>query len=585
MSQPRPDQGAGDGSSGEPGPRRNFIQLEIERDLERGVYPGVHTRFPPEPNGYLHIGHAKAICTVFGLAEQYGGVCNLRFDDTNPAREEEEYVDSIQEDIRWLGFDWEDRLFFASDFFDRLYAFAEHLVRIGDAYVDDQSVADIRAGRGDASNPSAPGVDSPFRGRSPEANLDLLSRMQAGEFEDGARVLRAKLDMGAANLLMRDPVLYRILRATHHRTGDAWCIYPTYDMAHGQCDAFEGITHSLCTVEFENHRPLYDWLRDRIPAELLDVEHRPRQIEFARLNLSYTIIGKRKLRELVEEGLVSGWDDPRMPTLRGLRRRGYTPEAIRALVERVGLAKTKSTVELAWLEDALRADLNARAQRRMAVLRPLKVVLTNVAEGESLPLEAVNNPEDAAAGVRPLALTRELWIERDDFLLDAPSKFFRLKPDGEVRLRYGFVIHCDEVVQNASGEVTELRCTYDPATAGGATPEGRKKVKGIVHWVSAADALEAEVRLYDHLVRVPDPSQVPEGGTWKDNLNPDSLRVLRGCRLEPALAGAAPVELFQFERVGYFCLDPDSRPGALVFNRSVSLRDTWAKEREKAEKA
>lgn len=553
----------------EPRERRNFIEVEIDRDLEAGNYPHVHTRFPPEPNGYLHIGHAKAICTDFGLAQQYGGRCNLRFDDTNPSAEESAFVDAIQEDVRWLGFDWEDRLYFASDFFDDLYAFAEHLVTQGDAYVDDSSAEDMRAARGDRKHPDRPGTNSPFRDRSVSENLDLLRRMRAGEFPDGARALRAKIDMGAANLLLRDPVLYRIQHSTHHRTGDKWCLYPTYDMAHGQCDTFEGVSHSLCSLEFRNHRELYDWLRDRIPGGMVAHGHRPRQIEFARLKLTHTLVSKRKLKALIEAGAVDGWDDPRMPTLSGLRRRGFTPESIRSFCKRIGLAKANSTVELDWLDDSLRAELNRDAVRRMAVLRPLKLVLTNLEEGESLPCEAQNNPEDAGAGTRPLALTREVWIDRDDFRLEANRKYFRLKPGGEVRLRFGYVVRCDEVVQGPDGEILELHGEVDRATGAGQAPADGRKVKGVIHWVSAASAWTADVTLYEPLFRTED----PEDGEWMDNLNPDSRQVLKGCVLEASLAAASPGDCFQFERVGYFMADTVlSQPGSPIFHRVVSLR-------------
>ncbi len=553
----------------EPAKSRNFIEVEIDRDLADKRYDHVHTRFPPEPNGYLHIGHAKAICADFGLAAQYGGNCNLRFDDTNPAAEESAFVEAIQEDVRWLGFDWEERLYFASDFFDSLYAFAEHLIRSGDAYVDDSTVEEMRAGRGDRNHPDRPGTPSPYRDRPAEESLDLLRRMRAGEFPDGARALRAKIDMGAANLLLRDPVLYRIQHQSHHRTGDTWCIYPTYDMAHGQCDTFEGVTHSLCSLEFRNHRELYDWLRDRIPEELVPGAHRPRQIEFARLKLTHTLVSKRKLKTLVEEGVVDGWDDPRMPTLRGLRRRGYTPSAIRGFCERIGLARAGSTVELDWLEDSLRAELNRSAERRMAVLRPLKLTLTNLEVGQGLPCSADNNPEDENAGTRPLEVTREVWIDRDDFRLEANRKYFRLKPGGEVRLRFGYVVSCDEVVQGVDGEVLELRGTVHPETGGGKAPADGRKVKGVVHWVSAESAIEADVTVYEPLFSKED----PEDGDWQENVNPDSRTVLHGARLEASLGEAAPGAAFQFERVGYFVADAVlSKPGAPVFHRAVGLR-------------
>jgi len=546
---------------------RNFLEAIIEEDLASGRVEAIRTRFPPEPNGYLHIGHAKSICVNFGLAAKYGGSCNLRFDDTNPLKEDTEYVDSIQEDVRWLGFEWPGKALFASDYFEELFAFALQLIERGKAYVCDLPLAEVRAGRGSATEP---GTNSPYRDRSVEENLDLFQRMRAGEFEDGARTLRAKIDMAAVNLQLRDPVLYRILRATHHRTGDAWCIYPTYDWAHGQSDAIEGITHSLCTLEFENHRPLYDWLLENI-----DAPSRPRQYEFARLALTYTMVKKTPLRGLVESGKVAGWDDPRMPTLRGLRRRGYTPEAIRSFCDTIGVTRAHSKNDMALLENAVREDLNRRAERRMAVLRPLEVVIENLPEDHFEELEAVNNPEDPSAGTRRIPFTRRIFIERDDFREDAPRKFFRLAPGREVRLRYAYVIRCDEVVKDDAGEVVLLRCTYDPESGGGKTSDGRK-VKGIVHWVSAAHAIEAEVRVYDHLFAVPDPGS--EERTIDEELNPSSLEVLRGSRLEPALADAEPGVAVQFERQGYFCLDAvDSRPDSLVFNRTVSLRDSWAK--------
>ena len=551
-----------------PEERRNFVEDIVADDVASGRDGGrVHTRFPPEPNGYLHIGHAKAICLNFGLAQRHGGLCNLRFDDTNPLKESEEFVRAIQEDVRWLGFDWGERLYFASDYFEQLWSFALELVEQGLAYVDDQSLEEIRRGRGSRTEP---GVESPFRGRPPAENLELLRRMRAGEFEPGSRVLRAKLDMASPNLQLRDPVMYRILRAHHHRTGDAWCIYPTYDWAHGQSDAIEGITHSLCTLEFENHRPLYDWFLDHISAPA-----RPRQIEFARLNLGYTVLSKRKLQLLVQDGHVSGWDDPRMPTLRGLRRRGYTPEAIRAFCERIGVARFNSTIDMVVLENTLREDLNPRAPRRMGVLRPLKLVIETYPEDAEEELEALNNPEDPSAGTRRVPFCRELWVERDDFREDAPRKWFRLAPGQEVRLRYAYYVTCTGVVRDAAGEIVELRCTHDPASRGGDTPDGRK-VKGTIHWVSARHAFEAEVRLYDHLFRAPEPGAGAEGNFLAD-LNPGSLEVVRAF-LEPCLAQAAPGEPFQLERQGYFCVDPvDSAPGRPVLNRSVALRDSWAR--------
>jgi len=545
--------------------RLDFIREIIRSDKADGTHAEIVTRFPPEPNGYLHIGHAKSICLNFGAAEEFGGRCHLRFDDTNPIKEELEYINSIKEDVRWLGFDWGENLFFASDYFEQLYQWAEALIEAGKAYVDDLSAEEIRAYRGTLTEP---GRESPYRDRGVEENLDLFRRMRRCEFADGARVLRAKIDMAAGNINLRDPVLYRILHAHHPRTGDAWCIYPTYDFAHGQSDAIESITHSLCTLEFEGHRPLYDWLVDNLP-----VPSRPRQIEFARLNLNYTVMSKRRLLELVQEGQVKGWDDPRMPTLSGMRRRGFPPAAIRDFADRVGVAKRDSVVDVALLEHCVRTDLNHQAERRMGVLRPLKVVIENYPEGREEELEAVNNPEDPAAGTRMVPFSRELYIERDDFMEDPPKKFFRLAPGREVRLRYAYFITCREVVKDADGNVTELRCTYDPETRGGDAPDGRK-VKATLHWVSAVHAIPAEVRLYDHLFTRPDPGA---DGSLLDDLNPSSLEVLETCRLEPALAGLSAGELVQFERLGYFCVDPDSTPDRPVFNRTVTLRDTWAK--------
>ena len=545
--------------------QRDFIRDIVRADLEAGRYEAVVTRFPPEPNGYLHIGHAKSICLNFGVAQDFGGHCNLRFDDTNPLREELRYIESIKEDVRWLGFDWGEYLYFASDYFERLYEWAEHLIRHGDAYVDDLSPEEIRAYRGTLTEP---GRNSPYRDRPVDENLDLLRRMRAGEFADGARVLRARIDMASGNINLRDPVLYRILHAPHPRTGDAWCIYPTYDFAHGQSDALEGVTHSLCTLEFEDHRPLYDWLIEHLP-----VPSRPRQYEFARLNLSHTILSKRRLIQLVEEGHVRGWDDPRMPTLAGLRRRGVPPAAIRDFARRIGVAKADNLVDVALLEHCVRERLNRTAERRMAVLRPLKVVLENYPEGESEQFEAINNPEDPAAGTRPVPFSRELYIERDDFMEAPPSKFFRLAPGREVRLRYAYLITCREVVKDAAGEVVLLRCTYDPATRGGDAPDGRK-VRGTLHWVSADHAVAAQVRLYDHLFARPEPGA---DGDFLADLNPRSLEVLTDCRLEPSLAAPARGEAVQFERQGYFCRDPDSTPARPVFNRTVALRDTWAR--------
>ena len=546
----------------------NFIESIIQKDLQQNKNDGrVHTRFPPEPNGYLHIGHAKSICLNFGLAAEFGGLCNLRFDDTNPSKEDVEYVDSIMDSVHWLGFDWGDRLFYASDYFQQLYNFAVQLIKKEKAYVCDLSAEQIREYRGTLTEP---GRNSPYRDRSVEENLDLFERMRAGEFEDGARVLRAKIDMSSGNLNMRDPVLYRILKVAHHRTGDEWCIYPMYDFAHGLCDSLEGITHSICTLEFEDHRPLYDWFLDE-----LEVYH-PQQIEFARLNLTYTVMSKRKLLKLVEDGHVNGWDDPRMPTLVGLRRRGYTPESIRVFCERIGVAKRDSIVDMALLEHCVREDLNLRAPRVMAVLRPLKVVIENYPEDLIEELDAINNPEDAAMGSRKVPFSRVLYIEREDFMENPPKKFFRLAPGREVRLRYGYYIKCIDVIKDEkTGEPIELRCTYDPETRGGWSPDGRK-VQATLHWVSAAHALPAEVRLYDRLLSKPDPSEDKEVD-FRSLLNPDSLQILKSCKVEPSLSGAALGSFYQFERLGYFCVDPDSSGDMLVFNRTVPLRDTWAK--------
>lgn len=544
----------------------NFIRTLVAEDVATGRFGGrVVTRFPPEPNGYLHIGHAKAISLDFGLAAEFGGRCHLRFDDTNPTKEEAEYVESIMQDVRWLGYDWGPHLYFASDYFEQLYEWAVQLIKAGKAYVDDLTPDQIREYRGTLTEP---GRESPYRNRSVEENLDLFARMRAGEFEEGSRTLRAKIDMSSPNLNLRDPVMYRIRKARHHRTGDKWCIYPMYDWAHGQSDSIEGITHSLCTLEYEDHRPLYDWFLDA-----LGIYH-PRQIEFARLNLSHTVLSKRKLIQLVNEGHVAGWDDPRMPTLAGLRRRGYTPEAIRDFCERIGVAKAENLVDIALLEHCLRDDLNRRAPRVMGVLRPLKVVIENYPEGQVEEMEAVNNPEDPSMGVRLVPFSRELWIEQDDFRQNPPPKYYRLSPGSEVRLRYAYFIRCVGVVRDErTGEVVEVRCTYDPQTRGGDAPDGRK-VKSTIHWVSAAHALGAEVRLYDHLFLTPRPD---EDEDWKASLNPNSLERLTGCRLEPSLQDARPGDRYQFERVGYFCVDPDSTAGHLVFNRTVSLRDTWAK--------
>ncbi len=555
---------------------RDFIRDIINEDLRTGKYSGrVHTRFPPEPNGYLHIGHAKSICLNFSIAADFNGLCNLRFDDTNPIKEEQEYIDSIIEDVRWLGFDWENRLYYASDYFEQMYGYAAQLIQAGKAYVDELSAEEIRDYRGTLTEP---GKHSPYRDRSIEENLDLFKRMRAGEFPDGSRVLRAKIDMKSRNLNMRDPVMYRILHTEHPRTGDKWCIYPMYDWAHGLEDSIEGITHSICTLEFEDHRPLYDWFLDE-----LGVYH-PQQIEFARLNLTYTVMSKRMLLELVQGRYVSGWNDPRMPTISGLRRRGYTPESIRNFARRIGVAKPDSTVDIALLEHSLREDLNKRAQRAMAVLRPLRVVIENYPEDKVEEMDAVNNPEDPGAGTRKVPFSHVLYIERDDFREDPPKKFFRLTPGREVRLRYAYFITCVDVVKDErNGEVIELRCTYDPATRGGDSPDGRK-VKATLHWVSAQHALEAEVRLYEHLFIRENPTDVEPGNDFKAHLNPDSLEVLTSCRVEPGLANAGTGSRYQFERQGYFCVDTDSSAGKLVFNRAVPLRDTWAKIEKQGDK-
>jgi glutaminyl-tRNA synthetase len=546
---------------------RDFIRDIIQADLAAKRYTTVVTRFPPEPNGYLHIGHAKSICLNFGVAEEFGGRCHLRFDDTNPTKEEQEYIDAIERDVRWLGFDWGEHLYHASDYFEQLYEWAEYLIFKGKAYVDDQSHEEMRATRGTLTEP---GQNSPFRERPVAENVDLFRRMRAGEFPNGARVLRAKIDMGAGNINLRDPVLYRILHASHPRTGNTWCIFPSYDFAHGQSDAIEGITHSICTLEFEDHRPLYDWFLGNLP-----VPARPRQYEVARLNLSFTVLSKRVLTELVRQGYVDGWDDPRMPTLAGLRRRGVPPAAIRDFIKRIGVAKANSVVDVAMLDFSIREILNKSALRRMAVLRPLKVVIENYPEGASEELEAVNNPEDTDAGVRPIRFGRELYIERDDFMENPPKKFYRLSPGREVRLRYAYFITCREALRNAAGEVIELRCTYDPATRGGNTPPDGRKVQATLHWVSAADSITAQVRLYNQLFNRPEPS----GGDFSPDLNKESLEVLTDCRLERALEAAELGRAIQFERQGYFCLDSDSTTNCLVFNRTVGLRDTWAKVR------
>lgn len=547
----------------------NFIEQMIEADRAAGKNDGrVHTRFPPEPNGYLHIGHAKSICLNFGLAKRYDGLCNLRFDDTNPTKEDVEYVNSIQADVKWLGFDWDDRLYFSSDRFEELYQFAERLIQEELAYVDSQNLEEMRANRGTVTES---GTDSRDRSRSAEVNLDLFRRMRAGEFEDGAHVLRAKIDMAHPNMLMRDPLLYRIRHAHHHRTGDQWCIYPMYDWTHGQCDSLEGITHSICTLEFETHRALYDWFIEKLGL------HHPQQIEFARLNLNYTVMSKRKLLELVEHKLVDGWDDPRMPTISGLRRRGFTPESIRAFCDRIGVARMNSVVDLSWLEQAIRDDLNTKAPRVMGVLRPLKVVIENYPENQVDELEAANHPADESFGKRIVPFSREVYVEQDDFLEDAPRKYFRLSVGREVRLRYAYLVTCTGVVKDDDGNVIEVRCTYDPESKGGNAPDGRK-VKGTIHWVSAKHAVDAEVRLYDRLFGQESPDDVPDGQDWKDGLNPESLEVLANAKLEPSLAAAEPGTRIQFERNGYFCVDQDSTPGKLAFNRTATLRDSWAKQ-------
>jgi glutaminyl-tRNA synthetase len=554
----------------------NFVRDIILDDLKTNKYQGrVHTRFPPEPNGYLHIGHAKSICLNFGLAAEFGGKTNLRFDDTNPCKEETEYVDSIIENVRWLGFDWEDRLFYASDYFGQLYEWAVQLIKAGKAYVCDLTADEIREYRG---TPTEPGKQSPYRNRSVEENLDLFTRMKAGEFPDGARTLRAKIDMASPNFNMRDPIMYRILHADHHRTGSQWCIYPMYDYAHGQSDSIEGITHSICTLEFEDHRPLYDWY-----VEALGIYH-PQQIEFDRLNLTYTLLSKRKLLTLVQDGHVRGWDDPRMPTLAGIKRRGYTPEAMRNFCASIGLSKTNGSVELSRLEYFVREDLNKRAPRVMAVLRPLKVIIDNYPEGQVEEMDAINNPEDPAAGTRKVPFSKVIYIEQEDFREDPPKEFFRLSPGREVRLRYAYFIKCTGVVKDAAGEVTEVHCTYDPATYGGNAPD-KRKVKATIHWVSAAQAVSGEVRMYDNLFLKEDPGQVEEGQDFTANLNPKSLEVLSGSKLEPALAKAVPGERYQFERMGYFCVDVDSTPGHPVFNRTVTLKDAWAKIEKRGKQA
>lgn len=543
----------------------DFIRDRVRDDLAAGVTKSVVTRFPPEPNGYLHIGHAKSICLNFGVAQEFGGVCNLRFDDTNPAKEEQEFIDAIEADVRWMGFEWDGAPRHASDYFDTLYEWAEHLINEGHAYVDDLNAEEIREYRGTLTEP---GKNSPYRDRTPEENLDLFRRMKAGEFEDGARVLRAKVDMASGNINMRDPVIYRIVKKPHPRTGDTWCIYPNYDFAHGQSDALEGVTHSLCTLEFEDHRPLYDWLIEHLPTPSV-----PRQYEFARLNMTYTVLSKRRLTQLVEDGHVNGWDDPRMPTLSGLRRRGIPPEAIRDFISRLGVTKSDSVVEPALLDHCVREHLNKHAERRMAVLKPLKVVIENYPEGQTEELEAVNNPEDEGAGTRMVPFGRELYIEQDDFMEDPPKKFFRLGPGREVRLRWAYFITCNDVIKDDAGNVIELRCTYDPATKGGDAPDGRK-VKGTLHWVSAAHAVDATVHQYDHLFTEPNPGKSED---FVESLNPESLTTLTNCKLEPSLGAWDVGSTVQFERLGYFCPDLDSTAVSPIFNRTMTLRDTWAK--------
>lgn len=543
----------------------NFLEEIIEKSLADGAIKQIHTRFPPEPNGYLHIGHAKSICLNFGLAKRYGGLCNLRFDDTNPVKEDVEYVDSIKEDVNWLGFQWAEE-HYASDYFEQLYDWAVELIRKGKAYVDDQSQEEIRLNRGTVT---MPGKESPWRNRSVEENLDLFARMRAGEFADGEKVLRAKIDMAHPNMLLRDPIMYRILHSEHHRTGDKWCIYPMYDYAHGQSDSIEGITHSICTLEFDVHRPLYDWFIQQLGI------FESHQYEFARLNLTYTMMSKRKLLQCVQEGIVMGWDDPRMPTICGLRRRGYTPESIRMFADKVGVAKRDNVIDLGLLEFCVREDLNKRAERRMAVLNPIKVVITNYPEGETEMISCVNNPEDESAGHREVPFSREVYIERDDFMEVPPKKYFRLSPGNEVRLRYAYLIRCNEVIKNEQGEIVELRCTYDPMSKGGQSSDGRK-VKGVIHWVSAPHAKEAEIRLFDRLFTRESLDDIEEGKTFKDYLNPASLTVVKGY-VEPSLAGTAPGSKYQFERIGYFCADKDSSVEKPVFNRTVTLKDSWSK--------
>lgn len=553
--------------------KANFIDLQIDEDLELGKNNNrVHTRFPPEPNGYLHIGHAKSICLNFGIGEKFKGKTNLRFDDTNPSKEETEYVDSIMEDVHWLGFNWDNEPYYASDYFEKLHEFAVKLITEGKAYIDDQNAETISSQKG---TPTRPGIESPHRNRSAEESLDLFMRMTAGEFNEGAHVLRAKIDMASPNMHMRDPIVYRIMKTQHHRTGDKWCVYPMYDFAHGQCDYWEGITHSICTLEFEVHRPLYDWFID----QLQETDYRPRQIEFARLNLTYTVMSKRKLLELVKDGHVNGWDDPRMPTISGLRRRGYTPESIRNFSEKIGVTKVNGMIDVSLLEHSIKEHLNKTVQRVMGVLNPIKVVITNYPEGESEELDAVNNPEDETMGKRKVPFSRELYIERDDFMEDPPRKFFRLGPSREVRLRYAYFITCNDVIKDKNGEITELLCTYDPASKGGNSPDGRK-VKATLHWVSVKHAVKSEVRLYDRLFSDENPDGHKEID-FKEFMNSDSLQVLPECYIEPFVQDAKPLDHFQFERLGYFNLDLDSTPEKLVFNRTVQLRDSWAKAQQK----
>lgn len=553
--------------------KANFIHVQVDEDLKNGKNESiVHTRFPPEPNGYLHIGHAKSICLNFGLAEKYGGKCNLRFDDTNPSKEETEYVESIMEDVHWLGFDWQDRLFYASDYFEKLHQFAIQLIKEGKAYIDDQDAETISSQKG---TPTRPGMESPFRNRLVEENLELFNQMTAGKFDEGAHVLRAKVDMASPNMHMRDPIIYRIMKAHHHRTGNKWVVYPMYDFAHGQSDYWEGITHSICTLEFEVHRPLYDWFINH----LQEADYRPRQIEFARLNLTYTVMSKRKLLELVKDGHVKGWDDPRMPTISGLRRRGYTPESIRNFSDRIGVTKVDGTIDVSLLEYSVREHLNKKVQRVMGVLNPLKVVITNYPENESEEMDAINNPEDPEMGTRKVPFSRELFIERDDFMEEPPRKFFRLAPGREVRLRYAYFVTCTNVIKDENGEITELHCTYDPASKGGNSPDGRK-VKSTLHWVSVKHAVKSEIRLYDRLFNDEEPDGHKEVD-FKDFMNSDSLKILPECYIEPFVKNAKPLDHFQFERLGYFNLDYDSKPDSLVFNRTVPLRDSWAKAKNK----